>query len=540
MKNVLLILSSLFILLANAQETKKVLFLGNSYTNFNQLPVLIDNLAQAAGNDLVFDQNTPGGHQLWQHASNATTLAKINAEDWDYVVIQAQSQEPSFPPAQVAANTYPYADTLNQQIKSNNPCTEPMFYMTWGRKNGDASNCANYPPICTYEGMQQRLKESYMQMAADNDASVSPVGVAWKAVRDSFPNIELYNADESHPSLAGSYLAACVFYASIFRETALGNTFTSSLDSLTAYRLQDIGSKTVLDSSWVWRIGLNDQFITLPEDTAFCGDSLTIGISALYYSLEWSTGETSTSITVDSSGLYYATITNNRSCQDADSILVNLNTVSNDLVVYEACDSFEFESNWFFEDTTIVKTFTTGASCDSVYTVEINISNTPEIEVGSWQSFSNSAPSPILLYVYFVENDFDSTYIYCSAEDLGVSNQDTFLTEFCVFDGYFLAWNACGMDSVYYTDICMSIQELNNSWSLSPNPATDFLEISNEENQGFGYIIYNFLGQAVLGEEYQDLSYQNIPLDNLSKGNYFIMLTDKDGGSIGRKTIQKR
>ena len=50
--------------------------------------------------------------------------------------------------------------------------------MTWGRKNGDASNCSAYPPICTYEGMQQRLRESYMEMASANQGRVSPVGMA--------------------------------------------------------------------------------------------------------------------------------------------------------------------------------------------------------------------------------------------------------------------------------------------------------------------------------------------------------------------------
>jgi len=61
--------------------------------------------------------------------------------------------------------------------------------MTWGRKNGDAGNGAFHPPICTYEGMQQKLRERYMQMTTDNNANTSPAGVAWKTVRDSFPLI---------------------------------------------------------------------------------------------------------------------------------------------------------------------------------------------------------------------------------------------------------------------------------------------------------------------------------------------------------------
>ncbi len=124
--------------------------------------------------------------------------------------------------------------------------------MTWGRKNGDVSNCAAYPPICTYEGMQQRLRESYMEMAFTNLGRVSPVGVAWKRVREEYPEIDLYTPDESHPSYAGSYLAASVFYCSIFQKSCEPSDYIGSLDSTTAGRLRTIASETVLDSLGLW------------------------------------------------------------------------------------------------------------------------------------------------------------------------------------------------------------------------------------------------------------------------------------------------
>ena len=85
-------------------------------------------------------------------------------------------RNPRFPPSQVANDVYPYAQQLTDSIRRNTSCGTPLFFMTWGRKNGDASNCAAYPPICTYEGMQQRLRESYMEMAFTNQGRVSPVG----------------------------------------------------------------------------------------------------------------------------------------------------------------------------------------------------------------------------------------------------------------------------------------------------------------------------------------------------------------------------
>ena len=104
---------------AQSHQKRKVLFLGNSYTYVNNLPQLIKDIALANGDTLVFDSNCPGGHTFNNHFNNATSLAKINAQAWDCVILQAQSQEPSFSPGQVAAQTLPYAIKLDSLIKNN-------------------------------------------------------------------------------------------------------------------------------------------------------------------------------------------------------------------------------------------------------------------------------------------------------------------------------------------------------------------------------------------------------------------------------------
>jgi hypothetical protein len=126
--------------------------------------------------------------------------------------------------------------------------------MTWGRKNGDAGNCAGYPPVCTYEGMQQRLRESYLEMSDDNDATCSPVGVAWRTFRNQFPAIELYNPDESHPSVNGTYLAACVFYSTLYQKACSGAAYVfAGVAAADATNMQNIAGSTVLDSIENWQ-----------------------------------------------------------------------------------------------------------------------------------------------------------------------------------------------------------------------------------------------------------------------------------------------
>ncbi len=235
-------------------EKRKILFIGNSYTAVNDLPNTLKGLALSLGDTLEVDSNTPGGMTFNAHSTDATTLAKIALGGWDYVVLQAQSQEPSFDPVQVATDTYPYAKKLDSLVHVSNPCAETIFYMTWGRKNGDASNCAAYPPICTYAGMQQRLRESYLEMSLNNNATCSPAGVAWKNVRDTYPLIELYNPDESHPSLNGTYLIACTFYATIYHKSCIGAMYApGGVTTIDGFNLQTVASQTVLDSIENWQ-----------------------------------------------------------------------------------------------------------------------------------------------------------------------------------------------------------------------------------------------------------------------------------------------
>ena len=245
----------LFIANFTYAQSYDVLFLGNSYTYYNNLPEMISNIANDLGDTVNYDQNTPGGTSLYAHSQNQTTINKINQQNWDFVVLQDQSQRPSLSPSYVAASVYPYATQLVNLINSNYICSEPVFYMTWGRKYGDQTNCSSYPPVCTFLGMQERLRDSYLTMGLDNNASVSPVGIAFKNSISLDSTIDLYTSDNSHPSIYGSYLAACTFYSTIFKKSSVGCSFKpNAINQSDALFLQQVASSTVLDSMFVWNI----------------------------------------------------------------------------------------------------------------------------------------------------------------------------------------------------------------------------------------------------------------------------------------------
>lgn len=242
------------------QTTKKVLFLGNSYTNSNNLPSLVSQMATSTNDILIQDSNTPGGYRFMDHVTNQTTLTKIAANQWDYVVLQEQSQMPSFPINYVNQNVFPYAAQLTTLIRQNYNCSVPMFYTTWGRKNGDAQNCSSQPALCTYIGMDDLLQQRYRTMAEDNNGVLSPVAAVWRYIREHHPAIELYSSDGSHPSLAGSMAAAYTFYTAIFQKDPTLVTFNSTLPTATATAIKNAAKIIVFDDLENWLLDVNDNF----------------------------------------------------------------------------------------------------------------------------------------------------------------------------------------------------------------------------------------------------------------------------------------
>ena len=183
---------------------------------------------------------------------------KMRSNTWDFVTIQAQSQEPAFGLNQVRAETFPYAKILADSIRSTNACAKPLFYMTWGRENGDARNCQFVPWICTYEGMDDSLYSRYMHMANVNEGLVSPVGRVWRYLRKNHPTVDLYTADESHPSATGSYVAMCAFYTTIFHKDPTAITYDYTVKAADAKIIREAAKLIVFDSLSNWNVGKFD------------------------------------------------------------------------------------------------------------------------------------------------------------------------------------------------------------------------------------------------------------------------------------------
>lgn len=242
-----------------SQQSKRVYFIGNSYTSSQNIPQIVANIAQTSNDVLTFQQTTPGGSTLFQHSNNAVVQNNIDTGNWDYVVLQEQSQIPSFSVEQVRFQMFPPAENLANRIRAQNPCATPIFYMTWGRKNGDNQNCPYLPYVCTYTGMDDAIRLRYEEIAASTNSVVSPVGAVWRYLRTNHPEIELYTGDGSHQSVFGAIASAYTFYTVIFKKDPNAANYNHNQDAAKVALIKNAVKEVVYNHQAQWHIGVNDN-----------------------------------------------------------------------------------------------------------------------------------------------------------------------------------------------------------------------------------------------------------------------------------------
>jgi hypothetical protein len=222
----------------------RVLFLGNSYTYVNDLPGTFAQLSQSGGHPVQVAMVANGGETLAEHSASSDSMKELTSQSWDFVVLQEQSEMPALPGSRDGL-MYPAARTLVGRIEAGR--ARPLFFMTWAHRDGlPASGMPGY------ERMQLAVEDGYQEIARELGVPVAPVGYVWFIVRRAHPELGLWQDDGSHPTAAGTYLAACVFYAVIFRQSPEGLAFEGGLAGGQARVLQAEAGQGVLDLQAQW------------------------------------------------------------------------------------------------------------------------------------------------------------------------------------------------------------------------------------------------------------------------------------------------
>ncbi len=181
-----------------------ILFVGNSFTARNDLPGLIAQIAQARGKKMTHRLVQAGGASLRMHWNKGEAQRAIQEGGWNYVVLQEQSTLPIKNRTRMHENIR----LFDEVIRASGAKT--ALYLTWARRHAPET--------------QDAITEAYRSIGEELGAVVLPVGVAWQRFIAHYSEPVLHDADKSHPSLAGSYLAACVFYSVLYGESPIGHT----------------------------------------------------------------------------------------------------------------------------------------------------------------------------------------------------------------------------------------------------------------------------------------------------------------------------
>lgn len=235
-------------------QPMRVLFVGNSYTHYNNMPKLFEQMADSKGVKLEVLMDAKSSHTFEMHSKRPELYKNIRSTKWDYIVLQGFSRELAQDRAVIDKQSLPYLKQLLDSIYANNSCTNVLLYQTWGYDTGFKDDSLGID--WSYQTMSDRIHEGYLYVSEQLNLSIVPVGKVWETVKENHPQIELYQEDKQHPSLAGSYLAASCFYTALFK-TEPDLSFTAKLDPKQAAIIQEIAGVQVLMNKSRYKINQN-------------------------------------------------------------------------------------------------------------------------------------------------------------------------------------------------------------------------------------------------------------------------------------------
>ena len=197
------------------KNTLKILFVGNSYTYYEDMPQQVSAISDDSTVKLITEKSTVGGARLrehWLEQRGLKTKELIKKGKFDIVVLQGHSMVAIKKPDSLRK----YSKLFSDLIKKSG--AKPYFYLTWARE---------YAPH-----QQKQITKVYTEVANSNSGVLVPVADAWVLAKKQQATIELYDLDGSHPSLLGAYLTAHLFVVSILNEVPKNTSPNDSKDFL--------------------------------------------------------------------------------------------------------------------------------------------------------------------------------------------------------------------------------------------------------------------------------------------------------------------
>jgi hypothetical protein len=225
-------------------------------TGYNDLPGMVRNLSENVGHSILVDTHLAYGRSLYEISESDAVKTKITSNSWDFIILQGTNIRIAYPdnfhvlvPWVDSHPLLPTLEKFRDIAKDNYLETRIVFFMPWAFKDGMLWIQGQTDDFFS---MQEKIYANSFVFATELNLEIAPVGWAWYKVLSERNNIELFDQDLSHPSVAGSYLAACVFHSFLLRGVITGNDYYDSIPKEVAKYLQNIASSTVMDNLVLW------------------------------------------------------------------------------------------------------------------------------------------------------------------------------------------------------------------------------------------------------------------------------------------------
>lgn len=224
---------------------------GNSYTYFSSgLNDAINGLVHAAGLTVKRNRMVTIGaadlswHNVWELVRPSGIASLYVDKDgnvkhfdftkekvFDAVILQDQSQGPIHPQRKDIFEKYAKQHSYDLRCIG----IQPLIMLTWAREGKPE--------------MTRQLADATIKVANEAHAMVVPVGLAFAEALKADPKIKLYRKDHSHPSPEGTYLEACVSFATMYHRSPMGLKYygVEEIDPKTAEFLQKVAWDTVTE-----------------------------------------------------------------------------------------------------------------------------------------------------------------------------------------------------------------------------------------------------------------------------------------------------
>ena len=225
---------------ATPRDTKKVLCLGNSFSYYSNPAWMLKEIAWREGHALNIKAHFKGSQTLTQHLSLGFSTDVIEQGGYDFAFLQDQSQNPANYGRDATASILTGLTTLADKVRAASPSCKVILEETWTFSSASYGGFTDFPTFETYNDAGAKA------MAKAAGTWVSPIGPAFRQVREGGSGINLYYSDSMHQSEYGAYLKACVNYLVLFGERFGADPADCGLNPDKAAYLRSVAEQIVL------------------------------------------------------------------------------------------------------------------------------------------------------------------------------------------------------------------------------------------------------------------------------------------------------